>query len=143
MPDFLLLFFFFLRKKNNKTSSSICLPLFEKKVLMSTLAISFHSLEICRYDYFSINIYDVMKFIVISLFSHNTTSSITIRKTTDRNITFLAAVSIHVSKVGIIFVSWCDAALVRSLHDNRNKSCINVFFHFTIFREFLTGSKKF
>ena len=38
-----------------------------------------------------------MKFIVISLFSHNTTSSITIRKTTDRNITFLAAVSIHVS----------------------------------------------
>ena len=79
---------------------------------MSTLAISFHSLEICRYDYFSINIYDVMKFIVISLFSHNTTSSITIRKTTDRNITFLAAASIHVSKVGIIFVSLCDVALV-------------------------------
>ena len=86
MPDFLLLFFFFLRKKNNKTSSSICLPLFEKKVLMSTLAISFHSLEICRYDYFSINIYDVMKFIVISLFSHNTTSSIAMERESDRQI---------------------------------------------------------
>ena len=53
---------------------------------MPTLAISFYSIEICGYHYFSINIYDVMKFIVISLFSHNTTSSIAMERNSDRQI---------------------------------------------------------